>query len=248
MAEPGLVGGGTRRGHEQRVDHRVAGDENVACRNALVEQRARCGKGGSEVDVRDRADDAPVDLLRERIEAIRGPQPGLDVANRHPRVEARERRRHRRGGVALDDGEVRAHLGEHFRYPGDGASGQIRKRLTRLHQAEIDLGAQLERADHLVEHLAVLAGDAAHYRESVGFTLERLDDRRQLDRLRPRAEYDQDLPRCPRAHGDTYRPTTERTADETPGPKLAHWRMLSQLSRNQRIVCWSPSSNRVEGS
>ena len=46
----------------------------------------------------------------------------------------------------------------------------------------------------------------------------------------------------------TYFRTTERTAEEIPGPKLACCRMWSQCSRNQRIVCWIPSSKRVEGS
>ena len=42
--------------------------------------------------------------------------------------------------------------------------------------------------------------------------------------------------------------TTERTAEEIPGPKLACCRMRSQCSRNQRIVFAIPSSKRVEGS
>src|SRR5205823_320424 len=71
VAELALNDGCARSGHEQRVDDRVAGDENVARGDALVEQRARCGKRRSEMDVRHGADDAPVDFLRERIEAVR---------------------------------------------------------------------------------------------------------------------------------------------------------------------------------
>ncbi len=54
------------------------------------------------------------------------------------------------------------------------------------------VGVDAEDREHLVEDLAVLAGDADHRLEPFG-ALEGVDHRRHLDRFRAGAEYGQDL-------------------------------------------------------
>jgi hypothetical protein len=77
--------------------------------------------------------------------------------------------------------------------PLDGPRGERRQVLVRAHEAEVGVRDDAEHAEHLIEHLPVLAG--GHHHGPQGPTAwQLLDDRRKLDDLRPRAEADEDVP------------------------------------------------------
>jgi hypothetical protein len=60
--------------------------------------------------------------------------------------------------------------------------------LSRLHDVEIVVGLQGKRGHHLIQHLAMLAGNA-DARQDLFVLSERLDHRRHLDGFRTCAEY-----------------------------------------------------------
>ncbi len=64
------------------------------------------------------------------------------------------------------------------------------------HHAEIVVHGQIERVDHLVEHLAVLAGQARHHPEATP-PMEFQYDRSHLDGLWAGAEADEEGPHEP---------------------------------------------------
>jgi hypothetical protein len=70
---------------------------------------------------------------------------------------------------------------------------------TRSHQIQINVRTLVERSEHLIEHLAVLAG---HHDDGVErrARAQRPNDRQHLDALGPRAEHDHDKFARPASH------------------------------------------------
>ena len=96
---------------EQRVDDGVAGDHDVA--PAAMPSASRLAREvavGREVQRGELRGQPPVDLLGERVVAVAGAQPGLDVDDGHLLVEGGQPGHERRGGVALDHQRVRTLL------------------------------------------------------------------------------------------------------------------------------------------
>ena len=116
-----------------------------------------------------------------------------DVPHGYPLVEGRERRREGGGGVAVDEHAVGPLGLEHGLDPEQHVAGDVVKRLPRLHDRQVVVRSHVEGAQHLVEHLAVLAGDAHDRLELVRTGLELVHERAHLDGLRPRAEDEQDF-------------------------------------------------------
>ena len=145
---------------QQRVDHRVAGDEDPGRVLALGDQvLARLG-GGGEMPGGDIAGDQPVQLLGEGAVDIVTAQPRLDMGHRNALVERRQCRGHGGGGVALHHDDVGLRLVEHLGHAEQHLGGYVEQRLARRHDIEIVIHRHAGQRDHLVDHLAVLGGDA----------------------------------------------------------------------------------------
>ena len=64
----------------------------------------------------------------------------------------------------------------------------VEQRLARLHDRQVVVGSHVEDAQHLVEHLAVLAGYGHDGLKLIRTSLELVDERAHLDCLRAGAE------------------------------------------------------------
>ena len=62
------------------------------------------------------------------------------------------------------------------------------QRLPRLHDVKVIIRLDLKNIQHLIQHLAVLRGDADD-RLGMGILFQCMHQRRHFDRLRPRAEH-----------------------------------------------------------
>ena len=136
---------------------------------------------------REHARDPAVRLLGPwRIEIPRA-QAGLDMADRHAAVVAREACGERGRGVAVDEDHVGPGRLEDGLQAAQDERGHLREILAGPHHVEVEVGRDPEERQHLVEHLAMLGGHADARREArVGPQGEH--DRRHLDRLGPRPE------------------------------------------------------------
>mgnify|MGYP001824042190 CR=1 FL=1 len=76
---------------------------------------------------------------------------------------------------------------EGFAQAGDQAREQFIKCLVFLHNIEINVGRDPRNVQHLVQHLAMLGGNA-HPGLNGWLAFQRVDDRKHLDRFRPRPE------------------------------------------------------------
>jgi len=144
----------------QCVDHGVAGDHDALRRHALAVQVVGRIRRRRVVPGRELAGQAAVHLLGERVVGAAGAQPGLHVPDRNLLVERRQRRRHAGGRIALDQHGGGAVFGEHAAQASEGAAGEVGEILLGPHELEIHLRADGEQSQHLIEQLAVLAGDA----------------------------------------------------------------------------------------
>jgi len=79
---------------------------------------------------------------------------------RNVAVEGGHRSGHGGGGVALDDSHIERMFGEQRVECGEGASGDLGERLTGGHQVEVEVGSDLKAGEHLIEHGAMLRGNA----------------------------------------------------------------------------------------
>ena len=96
------------------------------------------------------------------------------------------------GGVPVDQHHVRLHLLDNALQALEHPGGDVRKGLPRLHDVQVVIGGDGEGFQHLVQHLAVLGGDA-HQAFKLLPPLQLFDQGRHFDGLRPGAEHGHDL-------------------------------------------------------
>lgn len=186
-------------GRPQRIDAGVAGGEDAPVGLGLVEEVLPGGLGGREVPPADDVDGLAIELLGPGTIEVSGAQPRLDVPHRDLEVERRQRRRERRSGVAVDEHRVGALLLQDGPDLKQHVGRDVEERLAGLHDVQVVVGRDAEHAQHLVEHLAVLARDADHRLELLGPSLQLVDERAHLYRLRARPEDEHDLPAAHRS-------------------------------------------------
>ena len=155
-------------------------------------------------------------------------QSGLHMPDRYLPVKRRQRAGKARGGVPVDEHQIRLFPVQH-RLDGREYFLRYRKeRLPRLHDSQIVFRLDAEHIQHLPEHLPVLPRDAHDRLKRLRTARERLYQRAHFDGLRPRAEANHDFFHVlffRRPTGRTGRPRlTERppprcgTAFSGPGP------------------------------
>lgn len=182
------VGIALAHGGAQGVNSGVAGDPDLGLGLALAEQvLLACLRGGEVVLAHD-VDRLAVELLRPGAVDVVRAQAGLDVAHGDLQVEARERGGEAGRGVAVDQDNVghlvledRLELQQHV-------VSNVEESLARLHDRKVVVGRHVEDAQHLVEHLAVLAGHGHDGLELIRTRLQLVDERAHLDCLRTGAE------------------------------------------------------------
>jgi hypothetical protein len=183
-----------RHGREDprdRVDDRVSDDVDGRGVDSLPEEILARPSGRREVERRRDGDAAPVELLRERGIDPSAPEPCLHVRDRDPGMERGPGRGQGGRRVALHDDERRGDLGERPLDPLQDAGRHGRGRLPVRHHLEVEVGLEAEGREGLPEHLPVLGRREDHGPEEAR-RAQRLDDGRELDRLRARADDEKD--------------------------------------------------------
>lgn len=169
---------------QKRVDHRIAGDDDAVGGEMFLQQVTARGLRRRVEMFGDEIDGAAVHLFGIGPLHVIGAQARFDMAHRNALVKGRKGRRHGRGGVAMDQ----HHIGRHLVVEAvDLLEDQSRKRIQRMagaHQLQIVVGLDGENLEHLVEHLAVLAGGADHAFHG-GRGRQGLDDGGHFDGLGP---------------------------------------------------------------
>ena len=169
------------------VNGRVAGDEDFPF-DSLPAEIFRVGLGRRKMQVRHIAHQHPIHLLRIRGILIAGTQARLYMADGYLMVEGRQGSGKGGGGIAVDQNQVRLGLLDDTVHAQDGLGGNLGQCLLLFHDIQIIVAFQLENLHDGVQHLPVLAGQAAqtlHLR--MGRQL--LDQGGHFDGLGPRAEH-----------------------------------------------------------
>ena len=121
-----------------------------------------------------------------------GAQPRFDMGHWNLTVIGRQRAAHRRGGIALHHHPIGPFGIEHLPDPCQQARRQRVEALIGLHHIEIVIGRHARDLQHLIEHPAMLPGDADPADEA-RIAFQRMNEREQLDRFGPGAENGEDF-------------------------------------------------------
>lgn len=182
------VGVALAHGGAQGVDAGVAGDPDLGLWLALVKKVLLTGLRGGEVVLAHDVDRLAVELLGPGAVDVVRAQAGLDVAHGYLQVEARERRGEAGRGVAVHEHDVGPLVLEDGLELEQHVARDVEQRLARPHDSQIVVGRNIEDAQHLVEHLAVLARHGHDGLELLLARLQLVDERAHLDCLRAGAE------------------------------------------------------------
>jgi hypothetical protein len=144
--------------------------------------------GGREMQRAQTGGEDAIELFREWLAHVAGAQAGFHVAYGNARIERGQGAAKSGGGVALHQDDVGPFGGEHALERRQNARRRLRQRLSRLHQVEIVVGRDAEDLQYLIEHLAMLRGDAAFHLEFGRTGAQMEQHRAELDGFRPRAE------------------------------------------------------------
>lgn len=175
-------------GGAQGVDAGVAGDPDLGLGLALVEQVLLARLRGSEIVLAHDVHGLAVELLRPGAVDVVRAQPGLDVPHGDLQVEAGKRRGEAGRGVAVDQDHVGPLVLEDRLELEQHVARHVEQRLTRLHDRQVVVWGHAEDAQHLVEHLTVLAGHGDDSLELIPARLQLVDERAHLNGLRAGAE------------------------------------------------------------
>src|SRR5664280_2452499 len=169
------------------VDDRVSDDVDPVAVDTCVQEILSSLDSRRKAQVGDLIRQHAVHFLGEGTELLMRPESGLDMTDRDLRISRRESSHERCGGVSMDQDHVRLQLSNCIRDLRSKCRCQVWKRLALLHDLEISPHQDLEHVHDVVQHLHVLPGQK-HMTLKSGVSLQRLDDRRHLNRLRARAK------------------------------------------------------------
>lgn len=180
-------------GGAQGVDAGVAGDPDPGLGFALVQQVLLAGLSGGEVVLAHDVDGLAVELLRPGAVDVVRAQAGLYVSHGDLQVEAGQCRGEAGRGVTVDQDDVGPLVLEDSPELEQHVARNVEQRLARLHDRKVVVGRHAEDAQHLVEHLSMLAGHGHDGLELLLARLQLVDERAHLDCLRARAEDEHDF-------------------------------------------------------
>ena len=182
------VGVALAHGRAQGVDAGVSGNPDLGLRLTLAQKVLLAGLRGGEVVLAHDVDRLAVELLRPGAVDIVRAQAGLDVAHGNLKVKARERRGEAGRGVSVDQDDIGPLVLEDGPELEQHVARHVEQRLARLHDCKVVVGSHTEDAQHLVEHLSVLAGHGHDGLELILARLQLVDERAHLDGLRAGTE------------------------------------------------------------
>jgi hypothetical protein len=146
---------------EDGVDARISGDEDSIGGDTLGGEHLGSARCRREVEGGESRGNHAVHFFGEGLGEIAGAQAGFHVADRDALIEGCQGAAERGGGVALDEHEVGCFLAEDGFEQGQDAGGGFGQGLAGLHAIEVVIGGDAEGSEDLIEHPAVLCGDAS---------------------------------------------------------------------------------------
>lgn len=187
---PGELGVGVAIAHggAQGVDAGVPGDPDLGLGLALAEEVLLARLRGGEVVLAHDVDGLAVELLGPGAVDVVRAQAGFDVSHGNLQVKACECGGEAGRGVAVNQDHVGSLVLEDRLELEQHVTRHVEQRLARLHDRQVVVGSHVEDAQHLVEHLAVLAGHGHDGLKLIRTRLELFDERAHLDCLRAGAE------------------------------------------------------------
>ena len=171
----------------------VAGDPDLGLGLALGEEVLLAGLRGGEVVLAHDVYRLAIELLGPGAVDVVRAQAGLDVPHRDLQVEACECGGKAGRGVAVNQDHVGPLVLEDGPELEQHVARDVEQRLARLHDRQVVVGSHTEDAQHLVEHLAVLARHGHDGLELLLARLQLVDERAHLDCLRAGAEDEHDF-------------------------------------------------------
>ena len=131
-------------GGVQRIDHRVAGYEDMLGGLALLEEVLPAQLRGRKVKPGDEIHRLAVELLREGGIQVVGPQPCFHVSHGNLKIEARQRRDKRSGGIAMHQHDIGLFRLQNGAQLFQNAHCDIKERLLVAHDGQVVLGRYLK--------------------------------------------------------------------------------------------------------
>ena len=168
---------------EQRIDDGVAGDDDGAVVDALAQQIRAGLPGRCEMEIGEARGHRSIRFFGEWAVLVTRAQARLDVADPDAVVEGSQRAGEGGRRVALHEHPVGPLRGEHFGQAANARGHDMRQGLLRLHDVQVDIGADVELFHQLVDELAMLAGADHANGKAVAARACGQDHRRQLDRF-----------------------------------------------------------------
>ena len=141
---------------------------DVGGRNTFGQERVPSLRRWREMDRGQPGRQHPVHLFWKRLIPIAGAESRFDVPAGDPLEIGGEGGREARHRVALDQQDVGADLLKQRRKALEHPGSHVSRRLARGHEIEIVIGLEPEDGQDLVEHGAVLGGNADDALEPVG--------------------------------------------------------------------------------
>ena len=140
----------------------VPSDQNPVRRHRRAQKIPFRRLGRREVKIRERTYQRSVDLFREGVVGVEGPEPRFDVADGNVLIRRGESRGEHAGRIALHQHHRGPKRSKRVRQGDERAACEIAERLIDAHQSQVHVGLQIERGERLVEQLAMLAGAHEH--------------------------------------------------------------------------------------
>ncbi len=185
------IGFDSRDHLQERVDHCVARDDNFFVGDPLPQQvRARV-LGRREMQIAESCGERSIRFFRPGRAQIAGAQTRLHMAYRNPSVKSGQSRRQSGRRIAVNEDPIRSQLGDDTLHAFENCDRDVGQRLPGAHQIEIDVGRDRKEVQHLIQHLSMLRGHADSCIDP-GSVLQRLHQRRHLDRFGTGADDEQD--------------------------------------------------------
>lgn len=145
---------------KERVYDGVAGDGDTGRVDVFAQEVVAARLGRGEVVRRDLRGELTIGLLGPRAVDVARAQSRLDVRDPDLPVKGGERRGEGRRRVAVDENDVGLEVVQHIAHPQQHVGSHVVEILSRFHDVQVVIGGDIEEPKHLVEHLAVLRGDA----------------------------------------------------------------------------------------
>ena len=172
---------------QERVDDGIPRHDDVPRGNVFAQQVVARERGRRKVIAGDRPGQTPVHFFGVRQPRVARPQARFDVTNVNLPVKRRQRRRRAGRRIAVDEHDVGLRRCEYRLESGQHPGRDFGQRLVLGHDVEIEVRNDGKHRQQVVEHLAVLRGDADDVVD-FGVLRERPHDGRHLDGVGTRPE------------------------------------------------------------